>query len=157
MIRNITIVALSAFFLSACSNGKVVPRGASYKSITYGSVTAKEEVTLGGTNTGIGGYVGAAAAIEDATSNSFLGFIVRGIAGSIVGNTAEEIVTRKSGMQYSIETVRGRELEVATGNKDLNVGACVKISNAGGRRVKVQETAASNCLTRTSPVAKTLI
>lgn len=153
-MKNLLCILLVAATLSACSTSKVVPRGASYKTISYGSVTAKEEVTLGGTQTGIGAYVGSAAAIHDATSNSFLGFVVRGLAGSIVGAATEEAITRKDGMLYSIETVSGRGIEIATGNKELKVGACVRISNAGGRRVELQQAPASNCVPRSTPVAK---
>ncbi len=146
MNKKILFALAGLLFLSACSsNGKYVARGASYKSLTYGEVTAREAVTIGGSNTGIGRYVGAAAAIEDATSRSFLGFVVRGVAGSIVGGAAEEVVTRQKGMLYSIETARGRSLEIASVVKDLEVGSCVLIANAGRQRVKVKAADQSKC------------
>jgi len=136
-------------FTACTSNGKYVSRGAAYKTLSYGQVTAKEEVTIGGSNSGIGSYIGAAAAIEDATSRSFLGFIVRGLAGSVVGATAEEVVTRKDGMLYTVETSRGNTVEIASRVKDLEVGACILISNARNRQVKVKEAPQAKCLSGT--------
>lgn len=141
-----SLTIISTLSLAACStNGNYVPRNSSHKTLSYGSVTAKEEITIGGSNSGIGAYVGSAAAIHNSTSNSFIGFIVRGIAGSIAGSAIEEVSTRKNGTLYTIETSQGNIIEVASTVKDLNLGACVLISNAGRQRVKVKQASPTNC------------
>ncbi len=146
MTKKLILAVLVTTVLTACnSNGKVVPQGASYKKISYGRVIEREVVTLGGTNTGIGAYAGSLAAVNDATSRSFVGFLVRGLAGSIVGAAAEEAVTRKSGMLYTVETTRGDILEIATKVKDVEVGSCIEFSKAGRQRVSVSQAPAGKC------------
>ena len=93
-----SLVVCGLLLLSSCaSNNKVVPRHANYQSVSFGVVLATEEVTLGGSNSGIGSYAGSLAAISDSTSNSFLGLLARGIAGGIIGSVAEERVLDQMG------------------------------------------------------------
>ncbi len=131
-------------FLSACANGKVVPRSQGFKSITFAKVVLKEEVTIGGSRSGIGSYVGSLAAISDSTSNSFLGLVARGLAGAFVGGAIEEGVTRKKGALYTVETKNGNLIEVISRNKELNLGDCVRIAK-GGRNAKVKAAKALRC------------
>jgi len=145
MNSKLIIVSLVTMLLVGCaSNGKVVPRGQAYKSISYGTITGAEAVTIGGSQSGVGSYVGAAAAIQDATSNSFFGFIARGLVGSAVGASAEEVVTRKPGMRYTIDTSRGNAIEVLSKNLELKKGDCVQISTAR-RHVDVSLTNSGPC------------
>jgi outer membrane lipoprotein SlyB len=146
MLKSLTTIFLCATVLTACaSNSRVVSRDGAYRSLTYGEVLSREQITIGGSDTGIGAYVGSAAAIHDATSNSFLGFIVRGLAGALVGAAAEEALTRKDGVLYTIATSHGDYIEIASSTTDLRVGSCVKISHAGRRHTKVKATEAANC------------
>jgi len=139
-------ISFVIFSLTACaSNGKVVPRSAGYKTVTYGSIIASEEVTIGGTQTGIGSYVGSLAAINDSTSNSFVGLVLRGLAGAFVGSAAEETVTRKPGRLYTIETTNGNVVEILSANKELDGGDCVQVAHAGRRHTKIEAVDPANC------------
>lgn len=140
---------LAALFIALCligcaSNNKVVPRGQAYKSISYGTIVNAEEVTIGGSRSGVGAYVVSAAAIHDATSNSFFGFLARGLIGSAVGAGVEEAVTRKPGMRYTVDTSYGKAVEVLSSNVDLKKGDCVQISTAR-RHVDISETSSGPC------------
>ncbi|MFT5573395.1 MAG: outer membrane lipoprotein SlyB [Cryomorphaceae bacterium] len=146
MLKSLTIIILCATILSACaSNSRVVSRDGAYRSLTYGAVLSREQITIGGSDTGIGAYVVSAAAIHDATSNSFLGFIVRGLAGALVGAVAEEAITRKDATLYTIETSQGDFVEIASSKTDLSVGSCVRISDAGRRNTRIKATEPANC------------
>ena len=126
-----SLVVCGLLLLSSCaSNNKVVPRHANYQSVSFGVVLATEEVTLGGSNSGIGSYAGSLAAISDSTSNSFLGLLARGIAGGIIGSVAEERVTRSNGTQYTIEKNNGAVISIASKTQNLNIGDCIKITRS---------------------------
>jgi len=150
------IMSLSlVLFLSACANGKVVPRNQGYKTVTFAKVVDKEEVTIGGSRSGIGSYVGSLAAIADGTRNSFIGIVVRGVGGAIVGGAVEEAVTRKKGALYTVETKNGSLIEVISRNKELNPGDCVRIAK-GGRNAKVKTAKTQRCAhIKTSTTAAT--
>ena len=146
------IIALSlVLFLSACANGKVVPRNQGFKSITFAKVVDKEEVTIGGSRTGIGSYIGSLAAVADSNSNRFVGLVARGLAGAFVGGAIEEAVTRKKGALYTVETKSGTLIEVISRNKDLNPGDCVRIAS-GGRNAKVKSAKTQRCAHITTSV-----
>ena len=152
MNKTFVISLACVFLLSACaSNSKTVPRGASYRTLDFGSVIHKEPVTLGGTHSGIGAYIVSAAAIHDSTSNSFLGYVVRGLAGAFVGAFAEEAITRRPGVLYTIETARGGLIEVASANQELTSGDCVQISHAGRRHTEISPAAMHNCTSAVAP------
>jgi len=139
------ILTLSLVMLiGACANGKVVPRSQGYKTVTFAKVVSKEDITIGGSRSGIGSYVGSLAAISDSSSNSFVGLVVRGLAGAFVGGTVEEAVTRKDGALYTVEAKNGSLIEVISRNKDLNTGDCVRIAK-GGRNAKVKTAKAQRC------------
>jgi len=105
------IVFSSFLALSACaSNGKYVPRHAQVQTVSYGVILDSEDIIIGGTNTGIGSYVGSSAAIYDSTSDSFLGLVLRGLVGGIVGAAAEEGVTRRKGKAYEVEDSNGEQI-----------------------------------------------
>ena len=133
MNSKLIISMLAAWLLVGCaSNGKVVPRGQSYKTVSYGTITDTESVTIGGSHSGVGAYVVSAAAIHDATSNSFFGFLARAFIGSAVGSAAEEAVTRKPGMLYTVDTSNSSAIEVLSENVELKKGDCVQISRGRG-------------------------
>ncbi len=141
----VSLLAICVLFVSACaSNGKVVHRNAKYKSVSFGTVLETKEVTLGGSNSGIGSYAGSLAAITESTSNSFLSLFVRGVAGGIIGATAEERVTRSKGTQYTIEKNNGTIISVATKIRNLNVGDCLRITR-GGRSTHLEAADISLC------------
>ncbi len=150
MKYKLALGALLIFCLSACaSNRNTVPRHAKYQSISIGVVLDREEVTIGGSNTGIGSYAGSLAAVADSSSNSFISLFLRGIAGGIVGATAEERVTRSQGLQYTIEKNNGSLVSITSKVDNLNVGDCVKITR-GGRHVKLELASIGLC-NSTSP------
>jgi len=145
MKLKLIVTALVTLLLVGCaSNGKVVSRSQAYKSISYGTITDTEAVTIGGSQSGVGAYVVSAAAIHDATSNSFFGFLARALVGSAVGATAEEAVTRKAGMRYTIDTSYGKAVEVLSRNVELKKGDCVQIST-GRRHVEVSLATSGPC------------
>lgn len=126
------LLSFCLLLVSACaSNGKTVHRHAKYQSVSFGTILETQDVTLGGSNTGIGSYAGSLAAVVDSTSNRFFSLLARGIVGGIVGATVEERVTRSKGVQYTIEKNNGAIVSVATKIKNLNVGDCVKITRGG--------------------------
>lgn len=141
----VTTLFCIAFLTGCASNTKHVPRHAGYKTLSFGKVMSKEKITIGGSQSGIGSYVGSAAAIHDATSRSFLGFIVRGLAGAVVGSTVEEVVTRTDGMLYTIEKSNGSFVEVSSRNTEFNSGACVQIAHAGHRQTEIKIADAVHC------------
>lgn len=145
MNSKLIVMVVAAVMLAGCaSNGKVVPRGQTYKSISYGTITGTEEVTIGGSRSGVGAYAVSAAAVHDATSNSFLGFLARALVGSAAGAAAEEVVTRKPGMRYVIDTSRGRGVEILSPNLDFKKGDCVQISR-GRRQVDISLSTSGPC------------
>jgi len=145
MNRKIVFVAALLMTLSACaSNSNYVPRHAKYQSISFGVVVSRDEVTLGGTNTGIGSYAGSLAAVADSTSNSFVSLFLRGIAGGIVGAAAEERVTRSSGLQYTVEKNSGSLVAISSKVNNLNVGDCVKIIKSH-RHVRLEAASIGLC------------
>lgn len=150
-LKLFSLIVVTAILAGCASNGKVVPRSQSYTSISYGTITGAEEVTIGGSQSGVGAYVASAAAIHDATSRSFLGFLARAFVGSAVGAAAEERVTRKPGMRYTVDTANGRAIEVLSRNVDLKKGDCVELIKSR-RDVEVRATASGPCA---APVSKT--
>ncbi len=150
-LKFLSLIVAMTILAGCASNGKVVPRSQSYKSISYGTVTGTEEVTIGGSRSGVGAYVVSAAAIHDATSRSFLGFLARAFVGSAVGAAAEERVTRTPGMRYTIDTASGRAIEVLSRNIELKKGDCVELIKSRGD-VEVRATASGPCA---APVSKT--
>ncbi len=142
----ILILTCSAMLTACASSGRYIPRHASHTNVSIGSVLATEEITIGGTNTGIGSYVGSAAAIHDSTSHSFLGIVARGLAGAIVGAAAEELLTRRTGMLYTVETTRGALIEVSSKDKSMTVGDCVQVSHAGMRHVEIKPSSTTACI-----------
>ena len=146
MKSKLLIAVLSMILLSSCaSNQKHVPRHASYTSVSFGLVLNTEEVVIGGTQTGIGSYVGSAAAIHDSTSHSFLGLVLRGLVGGIVGAAAEEAVTRSKGMLYTVETTNGLIIQVASKNLELGKGSCVMIAHGGYNHTDVESADQYRC------------
>lgn len=152
IIRLTCTLIVTAILVGCASNSKYVPRHQSYTTLKYGSVVAKEEVTIGGTNSGIGSYVGSAAAIHDSTSHSFIGFVLRGLAGAIVGSAVEEAVTRKDGMLYTVEMKNGAIIEVLSTDMEIARGECVQVAHSGRRHTELEPAAPSNCL---QPIQKT--
>ncbi len=153
MNLKLVVVGLALLALVGCaSNGKVVSRSQSYKSISYGTVTDAEAVTIGGSQSGVGAYVVSAAAIHDATSNSFFGFLARALVGSAVGAAAEEAVTRKPGMRYMVDTSYGKAIEVLSQNVDLKKGDCVQIAT-GRRQVEISLATSGPCGSSPSQVS----
>lgn len=145
MNYKLVVVVLMALVLSACaSSGKLVSRGNAYKSITHGTITDTEEVTIGGSQSGVGGYIVSAAAIHDASSDSFFGFLARALVGSAVGAAAEEIITRKPGMRYMVDTSQGRAIEVVSPNLELKKGDCVQIAR-GRRQIDISLSSTGSC------------
>ena len=150
-LKFFSLIVATAILAGCASNGKVVPRSQSYKSISYGTVTSTEEVTIGGSQSGVGAYVVSAAAIHDATSRSFLGFLARALVGSAVGAADEERVTRKPGMRYTVDTANGRAIEVLSRNVELKKGDCVELIRSRGD-IEVRATASGPCA---APISKT--
>ena len=145
MNSKLIIAVLTTLTLVGCaSNGKVVPRGQGHKTISYGTITDSESVTIGGSESGVGAYVVSAAAIHDATGNSFLGFLARALLGSAVGAAAEEVVTRKPGMRYTVDTTNSNSIEVLSENVALHKGDCVQISS-GRRHVEISLATSGPC------------
>ena len=144
-IKIISTLVLCSFIGACTSNNKVVPRNQSYKSISFATVVNKEEITIGGSRSGVGSYAGSLAAISDSTSNSFIGLVVRGLAGSVVGSAAEEVVTRKNGMLYTVESKNGNLAEVLSTNKDLSKGDCVQIKRINSKTSKVESAPSFRC------------
>ena len=58
----------------------------------------------------------------------------------------EEVATRKNGALYTIETSQGNAIEIASTVKDLEVGTCVLISNAGSQKVKIKQADPEKCV-----------
>jgi outer membrane lipoprotein SlyB len=145
MNSKIFVSILAVSMLAGCaSNGKLVPRGQGNKSISYGTITESESVTIGGSESGIGAYVVSAAAIHDARGSSFLGFLARALVGSAVGAKAEEVVTRKPGMRYTVDTANSGLIEVLSENVALQRGDCVQIAT-GRRHVEISLATSGPC------------
>jgi outer membrane lipoprotein SlyB len=122
-IRLIATVTLLTLLVGCASNSKNASRNQAYQKLNDGSVVAKEDIIIGGTHGGIVAYIGSAAAIHGSTSHSLLGFIVRGIVGSI----AEEAITRQEGALYTIELNHGAIVEVVSNDESFTRGECVRV------------------------------
>ena len=144
-IRLFATVTLLTLLVGCASNSKYVSRNQAYQKLNYGSVVAKEDIIIGGTHSGIGAYIGSAAAIHDSTSHSLLGFIVRGIVGSIVGSIAEEAITRQEGFLYTIELNHGAIVEVVSNDESVASGECVRVAHAGRRYPSIDPAPARKC------------
>jgi len=147
-IKIITLCTALMMLVGCASNSKYVSRGHSYKSIDYGSVIAKEEVTIGGTNTGIGSFVGSVAAINDSVSDSFLGLVARGLIGSFVGSAIEEAIPRQQGMLYTIELANGSVVEVVSTNTSFVNGECVEVARSGHHYSSIDTAGHAKCISQ---------
>ena len=152
-IRIIATVTLLSLLVGCASNSKYVSRGHAYQKLNYGSVVAKENIIIGGTHSGIGAYIGSAAAIHDSTSHSFLGFVVRGIVGSIVGAIAEEAITRQEGVLYTVELNHGAIVEVISNDESFGNGECVRVAHAGHHNPTIDPAPARKCSSQIVKIA----
>ena len=144
-IRIVVAVTLLSLLVGCASNSKYVSRSHAYQKLNYGSVVAKEDITIGGTHSGIGAYIWSTAAIYDSTSHSFLGFVVRGIVGSIVGAIAEEAITRQDGVLYTVELNNGAIVEVVSSDESFAKGECVRVAHAGNRNPSIDPAPVRKC------------
>jgi outer membrane lipoprotein SlyB len=122
---------------------------------TPGRVLASREVKISGTSSGLGtvaggvsgAFIGSSVGSKSGNTTGAVIGALAGIAGAALGYAAEELLTSRSGVEYTIETTDGRVLTVAqnrsSGEPMLPPGTPVVVQMGGSySRVVPDQTAA---------------
>ncbi len=144
MIRPIAAAALIAVALAGCAN----PSATTYTrqdvgrvmESTPGTVVKARTVEIAGESSGLGAAATgiAAGTIGASTIGSGSGSVVAGallgLVGVVVGTIAEEMLTSRTGVEYTVETADGRMLTVIQNAEDgepLPPGTPVQVQFGG--------------------------
>ncbi len=147
-LRIFTLVIL-VLTLTACASsrsGQVYTRDQARTSHTveYGTVTAATQVQIEGTKSGIGTAAGGAAGGVAGSSigggrGRVLGAIAGAVVGGLAGSAAEEGITRKTGLEITVQLDSGEILAVVQeADVAFRVGDRVRVlrDNYGTTRVR---------------------
>lgn len=152
MIR--ALLVLASFTVAGCATsltGDTYSRGEArtVQTVQYGVINELRPVIIEGTQTGagsaVGGVVGAIAGsdISSGSRESRVGSVLIGAAGAIIGNRAEESLTKTQGLEMVISLETGRTLSLVQ-----QVGSVDEFRP--GQRIKL---IGSGSNTRVSPAA----
>ena len=118
----VAAIAILTLVLAGCASsrsGQVYSRDQARTSHTveYGTVTAVTQVQLEGTKSGAGTIVGGAAGGVAGSSigggrGAVLGAIAGAAVGALAGSAAEEGITRKNGLEITVQLDSGKVLAV---------------------------------------------
>ncbi len=143
------ITGLFVFFILGCApskSGRIYSRDQArvQHSVYYGTILEVDEVLIEGTKTPIGTIAGGAAGA--ALGNTIGGgsgrtaaTVLGGIVGGIAGSAAEEGVTRRDGLEMTVELDNGQIISVVQEADDqFLVGDRVRIVKGpdGSTRVR---------------------
>jgi outer membrane lipoprotein SlyB len=140
-------IGLLAFFLAGCApskSGRVYSRDQArvQHSVYYGTVLEVDEVLIEGTKTPIGTIAGGAAlgSTIGGGSGRTVATVLGGIVGGIAGSAAEEGVTRRDGLELTVELDNGQIISVVQEADDqFLVGDRVRIVKGPGGSTRVRQ------------------
>ena len=144
---SICLIAVAPLALSACASGlggSDVPRSGAGQVNTAqrGVIVSAREVRIEGTKSGIGAGAGAIAGgaggsqIGSGTAAGVAGAVAGAVVGGLVGAAAEEGLTRRSGIEYTIQDDSGRLFTVVQGD-DVVLAPGQRVLIVYGERVRV--------------------
>lgn len=119
VISSLVLLALSLQGCAPSASGKVYTRGQARQSmqVYYGTVQQVSEVSIEGTQTGIGTLAGGALGAGvgqtmGSGSGRTLATIVGGVAGVLAGQATEKGVTTKAGLEILVNLDNGEVVSV---------------------------------------------
>jgi outer membrane lipoprotein SlyB len=132
-----------ALFFGGCA---VAQRAGQSMSIQTGRVVAAQAVNLqseAGRGVLVGGLVGYAATSSRHNSS-------RRARNTILGAATGGIIASRSqgnlnGMQYTVETGPGAQIQVVTDQTQIKIGDCVTVENAGSGTANVRRVSQALC------------
>lgn len=146
MTRTMWIVAVLAASIAAagCATGR---SGSTYtrdqvrqeQSVRMGAVESVRQVTIEGTRSGIGAVAGAAVGgIAGSTvgggRGSQVGAVLGAVGGGVAGQAAEEMATRKPGLEITIKLDGGQLIAITqeAAEETFKPGERVRVLSSGG-------------------------
>ena len=139
-IKLVAITVLMALFLSGCISdltGTAYSRGEArqMQTVRYGKVKELELVKIEGTQSGIGAAAGGAVTGIGASNlgggrGTAIYSIAGALAGGLLGNWAEEKMTRKQGVNVTVQLDDGGTISVVQEvdpGQNFSVGSRVKV------------------------------
>lgn len=150
------LIALSVAALAGCTTTSpdVISRNEAQRlsTVTDATVLSVRDVTVDGTQSGIGaaagGVIGGVAGSSRGNSRESIALGVLGaVVGGVVGNTVERASTRESAVEILVQLKNGdrRSVVQAKGDETLAPGDAVILVSTGGkvRVTKAPATAAT--------------
>ena len=127
--RKVTFVAVAALLAAPA----VAQRAGQSMSVQTGTVIAARSVDLqseAGRGVLMGGVAGyALTSSSRSSSRRARNTILGAAAGGAAANRAQG---SRNGMQYTIETVAGKQITVVTDQTQVRIGDCVNVEQSGG-------------------------
>ncbi|QGG79480.1 glycine zipper 2TM domain-containing protein [Litorivicinus lipolyticus] len=148
------LLAVSTLVLAGCASslkGDVYSRGEArdVATVQYGTINEVRAVIIEGTQSGAGAVAGGAiggiagSGVSSGSRESRIGAILVGAVGALVGNKAEEALTKTQGLEMVVSLDAGRVISLVQEVSRVD-------EFAPGQRVKVIGTGKN---TRVSPAA----
>lgn len=148
-VRSVLLVMVSVTFLVSCASqsSDVYHRSQTQRqlSVFYGTVLAVDNVTIEGTQTGLGtvagGVIGGIAGnAVGAGHGRALATAVGVIGGALVGTAVEEGANAQNGLEITVELDSGEVIAVVQGADDYYaVGDRVRIIRGPGGVTRVRQ------------------
>ena len=143
-VQRATILA-GALALAACANGEISPSSLNQAvGISYGTIESVTPVKVSPTGevagSVMGGLLGLALTAGHSGGSMLLAGAGGALAGGLLGNALQG---SDSADQFVIRRTDGSTLEVATEQRDLEVGDCVAIEQ--GRHTNLRRAAPGLC------------
>lgn len=144
----IILISALTLLLGACASsnsGTVYKRGQvqSAQEVQLGTVVMLHEVLIEGTKTNIGTAAGAAVGtIAARNRRNSIGGQIAGVIGAVIGGmagaAAEEAITRKKGLELTVELDNGRTISVVQeADQDIAVNDRVRVLTNDDGSVRV--------------------
>ena len=149
MMKNLFAIVVLLFALTGCStaNLRVADQ---LSSVKRGVVTDIKEVTLAGTNSGLGGasgatagaVIGARSGMGGSFTRQIFSMLVGEIAGGIAGSAAERKLTETAGLELTVKLDDGSEIALPVRRdaaEGIAIGDRVRIVQNGARAAVEKE------------------
>lgn len=143
--RLILVFVASTVFLSGCAhrsqNNYNYDEVGKSSAVSFGTVVAVREIDITGQNTGLGAVGGAAAGAGIGSqigsgSGNAAAVVGIAVAGAIAGAVAEQAISDRKGIEYTITLQTGITLtivqEAPADERIMAVGERVMVQNSGG-------------------------
>jgi outer membrane lipoprotein SlyB len=138
----LAIILLSSLILAACANtaGDVYTRDQAMRemNVQYGVIESVREVTLAGSQSGVGAVAGGAVGGIAGSSvghnrDSAIGAVVGAVAGGLAGNALEKLGTQEKGQEITVRLENGRLISVVqAGEEKFQAGERVRVLSGRG-------------------------